>query len=36
VIALRRKRERDNTLNVSEVAALRQLEGSYNERCLRR
>jgi hypothetical protein len=36
VIALRRKRERDNALNPSEVAALRQLEANYNQRCLRR
>lgn len=33
VIQSRRKREA--TLNPSEVAALRQLEASYNERCLR-
>jgi hypothetical protein len=36
VIALRRKRERDNALNPTEVQALRQLEASYNSRCLRR
>ena len=36
VIALRRKRERDNALNPAEVTALRGLEGNYNERCLRR
>lgn len=36
VIGLRRKRERENTLNASEIAQLRQLEGSYNERCLKR
>jgi hypothetical protein len=36
VIGLRRKRERENTLNAAEIAQLRQLEGSYNERCLKR
>lgn len=36
VIGLRRKRERENTLNAGEVAQLRQLEGNYNERCLKR
>ena len=34
VIQLKRKREA--TLNPTEVAALRQLETSFNERCLRR
>ncbi|HEX5685474.1 MAG TPA: hypothetical protein VFY73_15745 [Ideonella sp.] len=30
------KRKRETTLNPTEVAALRQLEASFNERCLRR